>query len=131
MPTKKYQWSKEDIAAATAIDRIIKKAGKTNAAVAEALDNAISYNRVRDIRNGFKAPVRLSEFLAICGICDADPITTLQKVISDAKAKEEDERVSTALEKVQRGDMALAAYAIDNKQEYIDGEAGPDYDEPA
>lgn len=131
MPTKKYQWSKEDIAAAAAIDQIIKKAGKTNTAVAEALDNAISYNRVRDIRNGFKAPVRLSEFLAICDICDADPITTLQKVMSYAKTQEEDEKISTTLEKIQQGDMTLAAYVIDNKQEHIDGEAGPDYDEPA
>lgn len=92
MPTKKYQWSEEDIAAAKILDQIIKKSGKTNVGVAEMLDNAISYNRVRDIRNGFKAPVRLSEFLAICNICNADPITTLQKVVSNTKTQADDEK---------------------------------------
>lgn len=40
-------------------------------------------------------------------------------------------RTVETLNKLQRGDVTLAAYDAAGKQEAINGEAGPDYDEPA
>lgn len=40
-------------------------------------------------------------------------------------------RTAETLNKLQRGDVALAAYRAAGKREAINGEAGPDYDEPA
>ena len=39
--------------------------------------------------------------------------------------------VEAAERKAQAGDYGLAAYNAAGKQEAINGEAGPDYDEPA
>ena len=43
----------------------------------------------------------------------------------------EEKRTAETLNKLQRGDVTLAAYRAAGKQEAINGEAGPDYDEPA
>lgn len=45
----------------------------------------MSFARVRDIVQGRRAPVRLSEFLAICDVCHADPVATLRKIIAEAQ----------------------------------------------
>lgn len=55
-----------------------------NSAIDRASKSAIGYNRVRDIRNALKAPVRLSEFLLICEVCNADPVQTLREIITEA-----------------------------------------------
>ena len=55
-----------------------------NSAIDRASKSAIGYNRVRDIRNALKAPVRLSEFLLICEVCNADPVQTLRDIIAEA-----------------------------------------------
>lgn len=34
--------------------------------MASKIGDIVSYNRIRDIRLGLKAPVRMSEYLAIC-----------------------------------------------------------------
>lgn len=44
----------------------------------------MSFARVRDIVQGRRAPVRLSEFLAICDVCHADPVQTLRQIIAEA-----------------------------------------------
>ena len=49
------------------------------------MGGVVSHVRVGDIRNGVKAPVRLSEFLLICDVCDADPVQVLRRIISEAR----------------------------------------------
>lgn len=50
-----------------------------------ASDGAINYGRVRDLRNGLKAPVRLSEFLIVCDVCGADPVQTVRDILAEAR----------------------------------------------
>ena len=44
---------------------------------------------------------------------------------------DEERIIRAALRRLQEDPLALAAYMSDSKQADIDGEAGPDYDEPA
>lgn len=59
-----------------------------------------------------------------------DPETG-QRVYDPTAAVDEQSKVAATLAKAQRGSMDLAALHDDNKQALIDGEAGPDYDDPA
>lgn len=85
MPTKSYKWSPADFAAARTIDKMLTTVGLGNREFDRASDGAINYGRVRDLRNGLKAPVRLSEFLIVCDVCGADPVQTVRDIISEAK----------------------------------------------
>lgn len=115
-----------------------------NSAIDRASKSAIGYNRVRDIRNALKAPVRLSEFLIICDACGADPVQTLREIITEARLIEleqqtattkksagerfvvddEQARVAETLQKLKRGDMDIVALEDEHK---FDG----DGDDPA
>lgn len=66
-----------------------------NSAIDRASKSAIGYNRVRDIRNALKAPVRLSEFLLICEVCNADPVQTLREIITEAKRMELEQQTAS------------------------------------
>ena len=74
-----------DEIAAKKINRIVDRSGLNNSAIDRASHSQIGYNRVRDLRLGLKAPVRLSEFLLICDVCHADPVATLRDIIREAK----------------------------------------------
>ena len=102
-----------------------------NSAIDRASKSAIGYNRVRDIRNALKAPVRLSEFLIICEVCDADPVQTLREIITEARqpagerfVDDEQARIDETLKKLHRGDMDIVALEDEHK---FDG----DGDDPA
>lgn len=110
--------------------------------MAAKIGDIVSYNRIRDIRLGLKAPVRMSEYLAICDACGADPVQTLREIITEARRMEleqqtastkkpagerfvvDDERVRMTLEKLHRGDVDIVALEDEHK---FDG----DGDEPA
>lgn len=66
-----------------------------NSAIDRASKSAIGYNRVRDIRNALKAPVRLSEFLIICDACGADPVQTLREIITEARRMELEQQTAS------------------------------------
>ena len=80
MATNKRERNLVDEVAAKAMNRVIERAGMNNS----ASKSSIGYNRVRDIRNGLKAPVRLSEFLLICDVCGADPVQTVRDILAEA-----------------------------------------------
>ena len=84
MATNKRERNLVDEVAAKAMNRVIERAGMNNSAVDRASKSSIGYNRVRDIRNGLKAPVRLSEFLLICDVCGADPVQTVRDILAEA-----------------------------------------------
>lgn len=81
MPTKKYQWTTVDNATAVVISDLMSRTGKTDRGLAEDLDIDISYNRVRDLRLGLKAPARLSEFISICKACKVDPSEKINEIL--------------------------------------------------
>lgn len=66
-----------------------------NSAIDRASKSAIGYNRVRDIRNALKAPVRLSEFLLICEVCNADPVQTLREIITETRRMELEQQTAS------------------------------------
>lgn len=143
MSTNKRERTIVDDVSAKILDRVINRAGMNNSAIDRASKSAIGYNRVRDIRNALKAPVRLSEFLIICEVCDADPVQTLREIITEARHMEleqqtattkkpagerfvddEQARIDETLKKLHRGDMDIVALEDEHK---FDG----DGDEPA
>ena len=141
---KKFSWSVLDQAAYRKVTQLIKQSGYSARTMASKIGDIVSYNRIRDIRLGLKAPVRMSEYLAICDACGADPVQTLREIITEARRIEleqqtastkkpagerfvvddEQARVAETLRKLQRGDMDIVAYEDEHK---FDG----DGDEPA
>ena len=95
-----------------------------------ASDGAINYGRVRDLRNGLKAPVRLSEFLIVCDVCGADPVQAVRDIISEAKRIEEEQKRERRVEETKRiladNPMELAAYTDPDKEKYIEYGNGDD-----
>ena len=143
MSTNKRERTIVDDVSAKILDRVINRAGMNNSAIDRASKSAIGYNRVRDIRNALKAPVRLSEFLIICEVCDADPVQTLREIVTEARHMEleqqtattkkpagerfvddEQARIDETLKKLHRGDMDIVALEDEHK---FDG----DGDDPA
>ena len=141
---KKFSWSVLDQAAYRKVTQLIKQSGYSDRTMAAKIGDIVSYNRIRDIRLGLKAPVRMSEYLAICDACGADPVQTLREIITEARRMEleqqtastkkpagerfvvddEQARVAETLRKLHRGDMDIIAYEDEHK---FDG----DGDEPA
>lgn len=58
------------------------------------MNNAVSHVRISDIEKGRKAPIKLSEFLLLCQVCEVDPVNTLHEIIVAAHAYEARERRS-------------------------------------
>lgn len=131
-----------DYASVKVIDALIRRSGYGNREIDRLCDGTITYGRIRDIRNGLKAPVRLPEFLLICEVCNADPIQTLRDIITEARRMELEQqtatkkptgerlvvnkqaRVAETLNKLRRGDLDFAAHEDEHK---YDG----DEDDPA
>ena len=139
---KKFSWSGLAQAASSKATQLIKQRGYSDRTMASKIGDIVSYNRIRDIRLGLKAPVRMSEYLAICDACGADPVQTLREIITEARRIEleqqtattkkpagerfvdDDERVRMTLEKLHRGDVDIVALEDEHK---FDG----DGDDPA
>lgn len=140
---KKFSWSVLDQAAYRKVTQLIKQSGYSDRTMASKIGDTVSYNRIRDIRLGLKAPVRMSEYLAICDACGADPVQTLREIITEARRIEleqqtattkkpagerfvddEQARIDETLKKLHRGDMDIVALEDEHK---FDG----DGDDPA
>ena len=140
---KKFSWSVLDQAAYRKVTQLIKQSGYSDRTMASKIGDIVSYNRIRDIRLGLKAPVRMSEYLAICDACGADPVQTLREIITEASRIEleqqtattkkpagerfvddEQARIDETLKKLHRGDMDIVALEDEHK---FDG----DGDDPA
>lgn len=81
----KIEWTAIDYAAKDRLARIIDDSGLAYRVIAERMGGTVSHVRVGYIHNGEKSPVRLSEFLAICDVCHADPVQTLREIIAEAE----------------------------------------------
>lgn len=92
---KKFSWSVLDQAAYRKVTQLIKQSGYSDRTMAAKIGDIVSYNRIRDIRLGLKAPVRMSEYLAICDACGADPVQTLREIITEARHMELEQQTAT------------------------------------
>lgn len=92
---KKFSWSVLDQAAYRKVTQLIKQSGYSDRTMAAKIGDIVSYNRIRDIRLGLKAPVRMSEYLAICDACGADPVQTLREIITEARRMEPEQQTAT------------------------------------
>jgi hypothetical protein len=92
---KKFSWSVLDQAAYRKVAQLIKQSGYSDRTMAAKIGDIVSYNRIRDIRLGLKAPVRMSEYLAICDACGADPVQTLREIITEARRMELEQQTAS------------------------------------
>ena len=74
----KIEWTAADYAAKNAMAKIIDASALAYRVIAERMGGVVSHVRIGYIHNGEKSPVRLSEFLLICEVCNADPVQTLR-----------------------------------------------------
>lgn len=85
-----------------------------NSAIDRASRSAIGYNRVRDIRKKLKAPVKLSEFLIICDVCNADPVQTLREIIAEARRIEAERAADEMADRIVANPEQFDVAANDN-----------------
>lgn len=88
MPTK-YIWTTADKVSSEILTKLIESSGKSLRAIEEETQNEITYSRIYDIEKKRRNPVRLSEFITLCQVCDADPVQILAKVIEEAERREQ------------------------------------------
>ena len=119
-----------DYAAKDALAKIIDDSALAYRVIAERMGGVVSHVRVGYIHNGEKSPVRLSEFLAICDVCNADPVQTLRDIIAESKRIEEEQKRERRVEETKRiladNPMELAAYTDPDKEKYIEYGNGDD-----
>lgn len=126
----RVEWTAADYAAKEAMERIIDDSALAYRVIAERMGGVVSHVRIGYIHNGEKSPVRLSEFLAICDVCGADPVQTVRDIISEAKRIEEEQKRERRVEETKRiladNPMELAAYTDPDKEKYIEYGNGDD-----
>lgn len=127
----KIEWSAADYAARDELARIIDDSGIAYRVIAERMGGYVSHVRIGCIRNGLKAPVRISEFLGICDVCGADPVETLRRIIREAQRiqsahdspasantvdlSDDEARIAETKRILAEDPMSLAAYEDDHK----------------
>lgn len=126
----KIEWTAMDYAAKDALAKIIDDSALAYRVIAERMGGVVSHVRVGYIHNGEKSPVRLSEFLAICDVCNADPVQTLREIIAEARRIETEQERERRVEETKRiladNPMELAAYTDPDKEKYIEYGNGDD-----
>lgn len=93
----KIEWTAVDYAARDVIAQMLDTVNLSYREIEDRLHGQMSYNRVRDLRLGRRAPVRLSEFLALCKLCRFSLRSAVDEVVSRADAIEKAEN-NAALE---------------------------------
>ena len=91
----KIEWTAADYAAKNAMAKIIDDSALAYRVIAERMGGVVSHVRIGYIHNGEKSPVRLSEFLLICEVCNADPVQTLREIITEARHMELEQQTAT------------------------------------
>lgn len=126
----KIEWNSFDYAARDVLDELLDKLGVSYREMENMTQGEVTYSRIRDIKMGNKAPVRLSEFLIICDVCGADPVQTVRGIIAEAKRIEEEQERERRVEETKRiladNPMELAAYTDPDKEKYIEYGNGDD-----
>lgn len=103
-----------DYAAKDALAKIIDDSALAYRVIAERMGGVVSHVRVGYIHNGEKSPVRLSEFLAICDVCNADPVQTLRDIIAEARRIEAERAADEMADRIVANPEQLDVAANDN-----------------
>lgn len=110
----KIEWTAMDYAAKDALAKIIDDSALAYRVIAERMGGVISHVRVGYIHNGEKSPVRLSEFLAICDVCNADPVQTLRDIIAEARRIEAERAADEMADRIVANPEQFDVAANDN-----------------
>ena len=103
-----------DYAAKDALAKIIDDSALAYRVIAERMGGVVSHVRVGYIHNGEKSPVRLSEFLAICDVCNADPVQTLRDIIAEARRIEAERAADEMADRIVANPEQFDVPANDN-----------------
>lgn len=87
----KISWNEFDYAAQQVLDSIMSEVDFSYREMENLTHGEVTYNRIRDIRLGRRAPVRLSEFILLCLINHHTPATALQKVFDKVRSNQQAE----------------------------------------
>lgn len=110
----KIEWTAMDYAAKDALAKIIDDSALAYRVIAERMGGVVSHVRVGYIHNGEKSPVRLSEFLAICDVCNADPVQTLRGIIAEARRIEAERAADEMADRIVANPEQFDVAANDN-----------------
>ena len=91
----KIEWDIFDYAARDVLSGLLDELGASYREMENLTQGEVTYSRIRDIKMGNKAPVRLSEFLLICEVCNADPVQTLREIITEARHMELEQQTAS------------------------------------
>lgn len=124
MVNKKYEWTNVDTVTSQVIQELLEQKHISLRQIEKLTNSKVAYSRMRDIITKRRAPVRLSEFFAICIAIHADPIKTFNRILHTA------DRIDTEQQHEQQAhnltsrtpedlsaDMTLAANTDPNKKE--------------
>ena len=103
-----------DYAAKDALAKIIDDSALAYRVIAERMGGVVSHVRVGYIHNGEKSPVRLSEFLAICDVCNADPVQTVRDSIAEARRIEAERAADEMADRIVANPEQFDVAANDN-----------------
>lgn len=147
----KIEWDIFDYAARDVLSGLLDELGASYREMENLTQGEVTYSRIRDIKMGNKAPVRLSEFIRLSAISHCLPVQALNMVLDRVSELENEEymsmtqeerdsikkpagerfvvddeqaRIDETLKKLHRGDMDIVALEDEHK---YDG----DGDEPA
>ena len=110
----RVEWTAADYAAKEAMERIIDDSALAYRVIAERMGGVVSYVRIGYIHNGEKSPVRLSEFLAICDVCGADPVQTVRDILAEARRIEAERAADEMADRIVANPEQFDVAANDN-----------------
>lgn len=110
----RVEWTAADYAAKEAMERIIDDSALAYRVIAERMGGVVSHVRIGYIHNGEKSPVRLSEFLAICEVCGADPVQTVRDILAEARRIEAERAADEMADRIVANPEQFDVAANDN-----------------
>lgn len=110
----RVKWTAADYAAKEAMERIIDDSALAYRVIAERMGGVVSHVRIGYIHNGEKSPVRLSEFLAICDVCGADPVQTVRDILAEARRIEAERAADEMADRIVANPEQFDVAANDN-----------------
>lgn len=113
----RVEWTAADYAAKEAMERIIDDSALAYRVIAERMGGVVSHVRIGYIHNGEKSPVRLSEFLAICDVCGADPVQTVRDILAEARRIEAERAADEMADRIVANPEQFDVAANDNPNE--------------
>lgn len=94
----KIEWDIFDYAARDVLSDLLDELGASYREMENLTQGEVTYSRIRDIKIGNKAPVRLSEFIRLSAISHCLPVQALNMVLDRVSELENEEYMSMTQE---------------------------------